>query len=256
MNRWILISFCLAAPALKASQLPDGLTAGVAEFRAAYHAWDGARFAAAAEIFQETTKGKAASATNYYWLGVAQFHRLLHAQNSPGNETNKGTATAALDAAVQALTVAVELDDRHAESHALLGTLYGIKINDGLLRALRFGPRVAKHRKKALEFGAKGPRVQFLLGMCLFHTATNAEGYREARATLLAAEKLFEAESITAASPLEPRWGYDSCLTFIGRCHEVLGQPAQAADYFRKALALHPADNVAKAGLERVKGKK
>jgi len=256
MSRWVLIAICFAALALKAGQSPDALTAGIAEFRAAYQAWDVARFAAAAEMFRHTTTNKAASVTNFYWLGVAQFHRLLHLQNSLGSKTNKVAAAVALDAAIEALTAAVKLDERHAETHALLGTLYGMKINDSLLRAVRFGPRVAKHRQKALEFGAANPRVQYLLGMCEFHTAKKEAAWREALATLLGAEKLFTAEAKTAPGPLDARWGRDSCLTFIGRSYEMTGQADHAGEYYRKALTLHPADHVAKAGLQRVEGKK
>ena len=52
--------------------------------------------------------------------------------------------------------------------------------------------------------------------------------------------------------PLEPRWGRSTCLTFTGRTYELLGEPTRAADYFRRALAQHPADHEAKAGLARV----
>lgn len=256
MSRWVLIAICLVALTVKADGPPDALTAGVAEFRAAYQAWDVARFVAAAEMFRQTTTNEAASVTNFYWLGVARFHRLLHLQHAPGSETNNAAAAAALDAAIEAMAAAVKWDEHHAESHALLGTLYGMKINDGLLRAVRFGPRVAKHRQKALEFGAANPRVQYLLGMCQFHTAKKEAAWREALATLLGAEKLFTAEAKVSPGPLDPRWGRDSCLTFIGRSCELLGQADQAGEYYRKALTLHPADHVAKAGLLRVERKK
>ena len=59
-----------------------------------------------------------------------------------------------------------------------------------------------------------------------------------------------------ADAPLEPRWGYSSCLTFIGRTYESLGETTKAAEYFRKALAEHPADHLAQDGLKRVTEKK
>jgi Tfp pilus assembly protein PilF len=97
--------------------------------------------------------------------------------------------------------------------------------------------------------------VQYLLGMCQFHTAAKPADWCEALTTLLGAEKLFQAEDKVPAAPLEPRWGHDSCLTFTGLTCERLGQPAAAADYFRRALALHPQDSLAQAGLKRVTGK-
>lgn len=257
MIRCLAILISLAALPLWGQTPADkATTAGVAEFTAAYQAWDGARFDAAARLFQQAADQTSASVTNYYWLGVAQFHRMLHLQNSPVSATNQQAVKAALDEAVAALSKAVELDGRHAESHALLGTLYGMKINGSLARAAWFGPRVAKHRDKAVTLSPDNARVRYLLGMCQFHTSSKPAAYREALTSLLAAEKLFDAEAQRPPAPMEPRWGRSSCRTFIGRTYELLGQPAKAAEYFRKALEEHPADHLAKAGLGRVTGKK
>lgn len=226
--------------------------AGVREFTAAYQAWDGQRFAAAAGLLRQAITNAPAHSRNFYWLGVAEFHRMLQLQNQPGGATNKATATAALDAALAALGIAVKLNAREAESHALLGTLYGMKIDGNLIRAARFGPRVDQHRKQALANGANNPRVHYLLGTCQFHTAKKPAKQREALATFLQAEKLFEAEAKTPAAPLDPRWGHATCLTFIGRTYELLGERAKAVEYFRKALAAHPADHWAKEGLARL----
>lgn len=246
-----LIGLLAVLPGQARADSNDYLTAGVGEFTAAYQAWDGTGFASAAELFRRATVNSPASATEFYWLGAAQFHLMLQLQHAPANRTNKAAAREALDAAVDALMVAVELDPRHAESHALLGTLYGMKINGSLFRGARFGPRVAKHRDLALKHGASNPRVQYLLGMCQFHTANKPAEWQEARQTLLKAKKLFEAEAKTTAGPLAPRWGQSSCLTFLGRTYELLGQRKEAVDYFRRALAMHPADQLAKEGLER-----
>ena len=247
---------CSALPA-RAESAADKLTvAGIAEFAAAYQSWDGARFAESAETFRRASTNASATATNFYWLGAAEFHRMLQLRNSPGSETNSSATAAALDSAVDALTRAVKLSERHVESHALLGTLYGMKINGNLLRGARFGPRVAQHQSVAVKSGATNARVQYLLGMCQFHTAKKPAAWREALTTLLGAQKLFDTEAGTKAASLEPRWGHGSCLTFIGRTYELLGQLKEAADYFRKALAIHPQDHVAQDGSKRVAAKK
>lgn len=250
-----LLPSLLLIPALLAGaeDYSDPLvTAGVAEFTAAYQAWDGARFTTAAELFRQSTTNTAATVTNFYWLGAAEFHRMLQLQNSPGRATNQASATIAQDAAVEALTKAIKLEAKHSESHALLGTLYGMKIDNSLLRAAWYGPRVVKHRDLALALGAENPRVRYLLGMCQFHTAKKAADWRETLVTLLAAEELFETESNRANSPLNPRWGRSSCLTFIGMTYERLNESAQAVEYFRKALSQHPADHLAQEGLTRL----
>ena len=253
MTRKLAFLILTAARLSWASADADKLTlAGIAEFTAAYQAWDGERFSAAAELFRQASTIAPGSNTNYYWQGVAEFHRMLWLQHQPGPGTNKSATLAAMDAALTALGRSVKLNRGHAESHALLGTLYGMKIDGNLARAAWFGPRVEKHGKMAMESGAENPRVRYLLGMCQFHTAKKSTAQREALTTLLQAEKLFAAEAKAARGPLEPRWGRSSCFTFIARTYESLGQRTEAADYFRKALAEHPADHLAKEGLKRV----
>src|SRR5512134_577174 len=203
MSRWLPISILLTALLARADDLANKLaSAGVVEFTAAYQAWDGQRFAAAAELFRQATANAPGSSTSFYWLGAAQFHRMLQLRGLPASSTNALAVTAAMDAALAALSSAVKLDERHAESHALLGTLYGMKIDGNLVRGARFGPRVQKHCKQALEFGAENPRVRYLLGTCQFHTAKKPAAQREALASFLAAEKLFAAEAQRASGPL------------------------------------------------------
>jgi tetratricopeptide (TPR) repeat protein len=254
MIRFVSILMLCSALRAHAQSAADKLTAaGIVEFTAAYQTWDGTRFAAASDLFRQASTNAAVTATNFYWLGVSEFHRALQLQCDSAHAVG---ADAALASAIEALNQVVKLGERQAESNALLGTIYGMKINGSVLRAAWFGPRVAKHRAKAMELGATNPRVQYLLGMCQFHTANTPAAWRETLATLLAAEKLFEAEARTAAAPLAPRWGYDSCLTFLGRIYEKLEQPKEAAEYFRKALAIHPQDHIAQDGLKRVAAKK
>jgi len=253
MTRWLAILLLTAARLTWADSVADQLTlAGIKEFTAAYQDWSGTRFSTAAELFWRATTNETATATNFYWLGVAEFHRMLHIENQPLNRTNRPAAQNAMNAAIDALERAVKLGPHHAECHALLGTLYGMKIGGNLVRAAWYGPRIEKHRKTALEFGPENPRVRYLLGTCQFHTAKKRVALREALATFLKAKKLFQAEAQVPPGPLDPRWGYASCLTFIGRTYERLDQPKEAADYFRKTLARQPSDQLAKAGLARV----
>lgn len=253
MKRWLVVITALGVVLARAESSPKRLVeAGIGEFTRAYEAWDNAGFLAAARLFQQAADADPASATNFYWLGTAHFHRMLHLGHRPEPAANPAEIRAALDAAITALSRAVQLDPRHAESHALLGTLYGMKIDGNLVRAVRFGPRIEKHRKAALEHGPDNPRVRYLLGTCQFYTAKKPAAWREALTTLLAAEKLFAAEVQRPATPLEPRWGYASCLTFIGRAYEQLGQRGEAAEYFRRALALQPSDHLAREGLARI----
>jgi len=94
---WFFLSACLA----RANENSDQLMAtGVKEFIAAYQDWDGRRFGAAAELFRQNTTNAPVSCTNYYWLGAAEFHRMLQLQSLPASSTNRVAADAAMDAAL------------------------------------------------------------------------------------------------------------------------------------------------------------
>jgi tetratricopeptide (TPR) repeat protein len=161
-------------------------------------------------------------------------------------------ADVALQDAMMAFQSAIAKDPNHAESHALMGTLYGMKIQGSVLRAVRYGPRLQKHQKQALAFGANNPRVLYLYGTGLHHTAKKPADFRKALDTLSSAEKLFLEEAKREPKPLEPRWGLSSCRTFIGLTYIELGQKQQAAAYFRKSLADHPNDHVAQKNLNTI----
>jgi tetratricopeptide (TPR) repeat protein len=240
-----------ATMVVRADEAADRLTsAGIAEFSAAFRAWDGGRFARAARHFEKAAAHTPNSPVNFYWQGVASFHHMLQIESQ--SVPDKRAADAAMQDAIDALESAVRIDPHLAESHALLGTLYGMKIRGGLLRAIRYGPRVQEHQKHALHSGADNPRVKYLFGTGLLHTAKNAADHRKALATLLTAEKLFLIEAKHPPKPFEPRWGLSSCRTFIGLTYLKLGEEAHAAEYFKKALAEHPNDHIAKEQLARI----
>lgn len=245
---WRLLLLVLVFPPLVPAE--SLVATGIVEFTAAYQAWDEAGFARAAGIFGQACAKETNSGTNVYWKGVAEFHRLLHLLGTP---TNQVAATKALHDALATLTLAVKLDERNAENHALLGTLYGMSIAESPVRAVWLGRRVMNEQAKALEFGPTNPRVQYLLGMSHYHAPAMWGGKSEALACLLKAEKLFTAEAEQPAGPVAPRWGRSNCLAFIGKTYDALGQPAEAEKYFRKALAVNPHDKLAQSEMEKRK---
>lgn len=241
---------------VRADDLADKrIAVGIGEFSAAFRAWDGDRFGKSAEIFREAGVMDPKSAAAMYWRGTALFHQMLQLSNPPDGKADAKAAEGARESAIRAFESALALDPDHAESHALLGTLYGMKIQGGLVAAIRYGPRIQQHQKHALKSGATNPRVRYLLGAGQLHTAKDAAGRREALDTLLAAEKLFSHEVKRPPKPLAPRWGYSSCLAFIGKTYEQLGKHDEALSYYRKALAMHPGDHAAASGIKRLSTK-
>lgn len=238
---------------LRADPAPQGiLQQGVLRFQEAYRTWDSKGFNAASIDFKQAVTQNPKSATCRYWLGTTHFHRMLQLQNRDSGQADLEAGEDEMQKAIDALEAALEIDPNHAEVHAILGTLYGMKINGSLLRAIRYGPSVQNHQKQALHHGAKNPRVQYLLGTGMLHTASNDADRIEALKSLLLAEALFDAEEKQDRNLTDPRWGKDVCLTFIGQTFAQLHKPGQAKDYFQKALLARPNNLMAKSGLAKL----
>ncbi len=215
------------------------LEAGVAEFNAAYQAWDGAGFAKASAMLAATT--------NQYWRGVAEFHRLLWLTGG----TNRTETAKALETTIATLQRAVQLDPQNGESRALLSATYGLSIGANPARGLWLGKRLLDQEKLARKWSPDNPRVLYLAGVNRFYGPAILGGKNEGLKLLLAAEKLFAAEAGMTAGPADPRWGRSTCLGYIGKTYDALGKPTEAEEYFRKALELNPQDKLAKAELEK-----
>jgi len=250
----LAVCLLITASVARADANSDQTTVtGLKEFTAAYQAWDAAGFKAASKLFDQACRQAPQSGTNFYWLGVADFYRLLHLLGTDQTHTHRPEAAKTIKSTIGALTQAVKLNERDAESHALLGTVCGMSIAMSPPRALWLGPRVMKHQKQALQYGPANPRVQYLLGMSHYHASAFGGGKKEALTCLLKAEKLYATEAEKAGGPLEPRWGRSSCLAFIGKTYDALGKPTEAEKYFRRALELNPPDRLAREELKKRK---
>ena len=245
----ILVLLLLVPVSAWAADVNSLTATGIAEFTEAYKAWDGSGFKKAAATFAQAPD----SFTKQYWQGVADFHRLLFLLGEPDTATNRRLSAQALDETITSLERAVQLKPDDGESHALLGTVYGLSIAANPVRAVWLGPRVMNQEKQARKLGSDNPRVLYLDGMSRFYGPSFLGGKSEALESLLAAEKLFAAEAGKLAGPVEPRWGRSTCLVYIGRTYEALGKPAEPETYYRKALAVNPRDRLAQGELDKQK---
>jgi len=232
-----------------ATDIPGSTSSGIEQFTNAYEAWDGKGFAAAAATFAKAPE----DATSAYWRGTAEFHSMLYFLGEPDNASNRQAAKQALECTIEALQQAIKLNPKDGESHALLGTAYGLSIADSPGRALWLGPRLMKAAELAHTLNPESPRVWYLDGMSRFYGPALLGGKSEALRQLLAAEKLFAAEAGKPPVPGEPRWGRSSCLVYIGRTYDALDKPAEALAYYRKALQVNSNDRLAKVELENRK---
>lgn len=227
------------------------LAAAVAFFHEAYAAWDGAGFGVAADRFDAVAERQPTSAAAHYWRGAALFHRCLYRLGTTGGKADRALGRD-LEAAETALAGAVALEPGNGEAHALLATVIGLRIAANPMTAIWRGPAVMNHKNRALALAPRSPRVQYLLGSSYYHAPAILGGREQSLKYFLAAVPLFEEERRQPAAAAAPRWGYNSCLAFIGRWYEDAGDKVAAADYYRQALAVNPRDGLAKEGLGRL----
>lgn len=229
------------------------LRAGIDRFNAGCLAWDRAAFEEAAHLFEKTAKKHPDSYEAHYWLGAARFHVLLHRL---GEKADRAELRGRIAEAMDPLERAVALNAEDSEAHALLGTLAGMQIAANPACALWVGRSVMDHRRLALKNDPDNPRAHYLVGTGYFHAPALLGGRDKGLGHFLKAEKLFEAEAKKGRAPLEPDWGYGSCLTFIGRCYQHIEKDDQAAAYYEKALEVNPQDQLAREGLDALSVKR
>lgn len=244
----LITALSIGSSLLQAKPLQEG----IATFRDAYRAWDTAKFWNASRDLRKSALAHPKSAAAHAWLGTAHFHRMLQIHSRPMTPHLSAAAASDREAAIDAMEKAVQLDVRQAEAHAILSTLYGMKI-EGIMSGIRYGSRVQKHMKLAQQHGANNPRVQYLLGAGRMRTAEKQDQRFEALKSLLLAEALYEAEAMHHRKAHEPAWGRDACLAFIGEAFSQLHKPDKARDYYRKSLIERPNNRMAKEGLLRLK---
>ena len=247
MIRTIVMTLLVAGTVWTAE--PNPTETGIAEFTRAYQAWDGTGFVKAVTTFAQAPDTSA----NQYWRGTAEFHRLLFLVGEPATKTNRLALATALESTLMSLQSAVQHDPSRGETHALLSTAYGLSIGANPARGLWLGKRVMDEEKLARQLNPDNPRVLYLAGMNRYYGPALLGGMREGLQLLLAAEKLFETEAATPGGRVEPRWGRSTCLVYIGKTYAALGKPAEAEQYFRKALVVSPQDKLARIELEKPK---
>ena len=250
IQEWLVGLLLIGSPACAAEKTGALTELGINEFTAALRTWDAAGFAKAADWFGQACVQAPESGPGFYWKGAAKFHQLLTmfgAPTPPGREK----LARSIEDTLQSLTRALALNERDAESHALLANAYGLSIAARPVRAAWLGPRVLKHQKSALRYGPANPRVQYLIGTSQYHGPQSLGGKREALQHFLKAEELFAEEANRPAGPREPRWGRSSCLVFIGKTCEELGKPVDAERYYRQALEVNPQNQLAQEALKK-----
>jgi tetratricopeptide (TPR) repeat protein len=117
------------------------------------------------QIEQRLRQNSEDALTQYH---LAQVQGYL-ADVYEGRKDNR-SASKAIDEAIEAAQRSLQLFEKSADVHSLLGDLYGRKISLGtpMFAGPKYGPRVDEENKRAMALDDKNPRVWASLGrQCL-----------------------------------------------------------------------------------------
>ena len=231
----------------------SSLQVGIDELNHGYDEWNGERFHRAAEIFEGMIVREPDNYLPYYWKGVAQFHMILFYYGDEDQPKDKEKVKASIKGALAALEHAVALNADDSESYALLGVITGMKIAEKPISALWLGSKVMKYKKQALASDPENPRVHYLTGTSYYHAPGILGGREKSLEHFLKAEELYEREIHSNKGPLQPQWGYSTCLAFTAKVYVKAGDVERAEEYFTKALRVNPKDKLARKGLDDLK---
>lgn len=250
-----VLAFCLASlnAQTQNTAFVQALQQGITLFDSAYNTWDDSLFLQAERHFAEMTQRYDRSHLPHYWQGVVNFYLVSYTLFGLERDRNTDAARQYIRRGLESLEEALDRKPGDAESLAMWGTLTGMEIYLSPMRAPFLGPSVMQAIQKAMQIDSTNPRVHYLVGVSYYFTpAVLGGGVDKGLSYLLRAEELFERESQTPPDPLEPRWGYSTCLGFIAQAYESKGREEKARAYYRKALQVNPQDKMARMGLRRL----
>ncbi len=226
---------------------PPALASAVAEFNRAYRDWDRTAMETVAERFNALAKENPDSFEEGYWHCVARLHALLHRRGTGGTP-----GIDQVDAVREVIETLLQRHPGQGELHAMLGTLYGLRISARRLGAVRDGPRFQRHFRTALQKAPDNPRVHYLMGRALLHGPSMLGGPERALEHFQRAVIGFESELGAVPGPILPSWGHSHTLSGIGWIHLRAGDAGQAEAAFRDALRLSSGETEAREGLKRI----
>jgi len=228
------------------------LREGVAAFNQAIASWDESDFNRASEIFKQAAAEEPKNHLPFYWQGATAFQFATYYLYGRPRDRNPKQAQRKVETGLSALDTALRLNPKDSESYALRGVLRGLKIQFDFWSMFALGPGVQSDRNQALKFNPDNPRVHYLTGVSFWFSPKILGEHGRALDHLLKAENLFAAEAVRPRLPLQPTWGYAPCLVFIGDIYAAQKNTGRAQAYYRKALQIHPGDELAKLQLNKL----
>ena len=184
---------------------------------------------AARATFERALADTGLVAWGHYYIALADYRiaGLLEGESKDPSEH--------LNAAVEHLKKATEIDPQAAEAYSLLSSVYGWQIGLSPMKSMLLGPRVGKAAQKAKQLAPDNPRVVLSAAISDFNTPKMFGGNKEKGLQgFQRAAELFAQEEPT--DPIQPVWGHREAYAWIGIAYQDRGELESARAAFEKAL--------------------
>jgi tetratricopeptide (TPR) repeat protein len=149
---------------------------------------------------------------------------------------DKKAASVAVDKAIEAAQRSIQLNDKSADAHSLLGDLYGRKISlsNPMFAGPKFGPKADEEDKRAVALDDKNPHVWAVLGRKYLMTPGMFGG-----------DVPKAIESFQKSLSLDP--SQDETWVWLAKAYQKQGDKPKARDAIQHALQLNPESQFAKS---------
>ena len=188
---------------------------------------------AARATFERALADTGLVAWGHYYIALADYRiaGLLEGESKDPSEH--------LNAAVEHLKKATEINPQAAEAYSLLSSVYGWQIGLSPMKSMLLGPRVGKAAQKAKQLAPDNPRVVLSAAISDFNTPKMFGGNKEKGLQgFQRAAELFAQEEPT--DPIQPVWGHREAYAWLGIAYQGRGELESARAAFEKALEIDP----------------
>ena len=224
--------FSISYPTL--AQPADSLiVSGKQMLQAGENAGDLDAMYAARATFERALADTGLSAWGHYYIALTDYRiaGLLEGESKDPSEH--------LNAAVDHLKKATEIDPQAAEAYSLLSSVYGWQIGLSPMKSMLLGPKSGKAIQKAKQLAPDNPRVVLSAAISDFNTPEMFGGSKEKGLQgLQRAAELFAQEEPT--DPIQPVWGHREAYAWLGIAYQGQGEQESARAAFEKALEIDP----------------
>lgn len=191
---------------------------------------------------REAVKADPKNTSKRYTLALIQWS-LLNASMRTQDET---LFDEYYDVMIDNLDELLDIDNKHAEAHALQSSAYGLKISYSPIQGMFLGPKSSGIIEKAKKLNPNSALVwKIYAGSKLFTPEMWGGDVKEAIIAFETAVKLYESKP----EFLPGNWQYLDALAFLGRAYLKDEQPKKAIVIYDKALKVEPEFNYVKKSL-------